>query len=238
MTAARIMEDISVGGLAVKPFASREELIEYATGRGGILVAVNAEKTVNATEHLRRLINANIGYCDGAGAVKAVRRKGAAKAVRIPGCELWLDIVARHSKDKSFYLVGSRPEVVAGVVEKLRKEYPGIRIAGFRDGFIKTDEERAALIDDIAAKRPDVVFVAMGSPRQEYLMEEMLARHKALYQGLGGSFDLYMGLFRRAPRLVRAAGCEWLWRFVAQPSRIKRITPYLRFACRLYTGRL
>ena len=69
-------------------------------------------------------------------------------------------------------------------------------------------------------------------------MQEMLARHHALYQGLGGSFDLYMGLFRRAPRWVRSIGCEWLWRFVAQPSRLRRITPYLQFAARLYTGRL
>ena len=128
--------------------------------------------------------------------------------------------------------------MVGGVVYKLRKRYPKLRIVGYRDGFLRTEGERSDLIDDIAAKRPDIVFVAMGSPKQEYLMEEMLARHHALYQGLGGSFDLYMGLFKRAPRWVRAIGCEWLWRFVAQPSRIRRITPYLRFAARLYTGRL
>lgn len=180
----------------------------------------------------------NIGYCDGAGAVKAVRRKGARNAIRIPGCELWLDFIEQHNADRTFYLVGSRPEVVGGVVYKLRKRYPKLRIVGYRDGFLRTEGERSDLIDDIAAKRPDIVFVAMGSPKQEYLMEEMLARHHALYQGLGGSFDLYMGLFKRAPRWVRAIGCEWLWRFVAQPSRIRRITPYLRFAARLYTGRL
>lgn len=78
----------------------------------------------------------------------------------------------------------------------------------------------------------------MGSPKQEYLMHEMLSRHKALYQGLGGSFDLLMGNFKRAPRMVQRMGGEWLWRFVAQPTRIKRITPYLKFAFRLYTGRV
>lgn len=232
------MKEISVGGINVKPFSSREELISYALGNGGILVAVNAEKTVNANGRLRSLINGNIGYCDGAGAVKCCRAKGAKGAIRIPGCELWLDIIDRHHADKTFYLVGSSREVVAGVVAKLTDKYPDIKIAGFRDGFIKTPAEREALLDDIASKRPDIVFVAMGSPRQEFLMEEMQSRHKAVYQGLGGSFDLYMGLFKRAPRCVRAAGGEWLWRFVAQPSRLKRFSPYMKFAWRLYTHKL
>ena len=232
------MKEVNVGSLAVKAFDSRTELMDYALERGGILVAVNAEKTVNATPRLAALVEKNIGYCDGAGAVKAVRRKGAKKAIRIPGCELWLDFIEKHNADRTFYLVGSRPEVVSGVVYKLRKRYPKLRIVGYRDGFLRSDDERLELIDDIAAKRPDIVFVAMGSPKQEYLMEEMLQRHHALYQGLGGSFDLFMGLFKRAPKWVRSIGCEWLWRFVAQPSRLKRITPYLRFAARLYTGRL
>lgn len=232
------VKEVSVGGILVKAFPSREALMDYAEARGGILVACNAEKTVNAGDRLRALINANIGYCDGAGAVMAAHRKGAVEAIRIPGCELWLDQVARFAGKKSFYLVGSRREVVEGVVGKLRREFPAIDIVGYRDGFIKTDQERRELIDDIAEKRPGVVFVAMGSPKQEFLMEEMLARHRAIYQGLGGSFDLYMGLFRRAPRAVRAIGCEWLWRFVAQPTRIKRIVPYMKYAWRLYTNRL
>lgn len=232
------MKEVNVGPLAVKAFESRPELMDYALERGGILVAVNAEKTVNAQPRLIELVRDNIGYCDGAGAVKAVRRKGAKKAIRIPGCELWLDFIENHNADRTFYLVGSRPEVVGGVVYKLRKRYPKLHIVGHRDGFLRSEDEKQELIDDIAAKRPDIVFVAMGSPKQEYLMQEMLARHHALYQGLGGSFDLYMGLFRRAPRWVRSIGCEWLWRFVAQPSRLRRITPYLQFAARLYTGRL
>ena len=233
------MKEITVCGIKVHPFESRAALIDYAYDRKGILVAVNAEKSVNADDTLRAIINSNIGYCDGAGAVKAARRKGAPEAIRIPGCELWLDIVARYApQGKRFYLVGSRQEVIEGTVETLRRRFPGIDIAGYRNGFIKTEQERRDLIDDIARTAPDIVFVAMGSPKQEILMSEMQRRHKALYQGLGGSFDLLMGNFRRAPRLIQKLGCEWLWRFVAQPTRIRRITPYLRFAARLYTGRI
>lgn len=227
-----------LGGIGVCPFGSDAELLDYVDHRKGILVAVNAEKIMNADDRLRAIINDNIGYCDGAGAVKGLKRKGAKRVARIPGCELWLKIIERHHKDGRFYFVGSTDEVVSGVVEKLRLEFEGIDIVGWRNGFIADQEQREALIADIEAKAPDYVFVAMGSPRQEYLMAEMQQRHAAVYQGLGGSFDLYMGNFKRAPRLLQRMGCEWVWRFVAQPTRIRRIGTYLRFAGRLYTGKL
>lgn len=233
------MKEVSICGIRTYAFPTREALIDYAFGRKDILVAVNAEKSVNAGDELRRIINSNIGYCDGAGAVKACHRKGAPEAIRIPGCELWLDIAARFAPEgKRFYLVGSRQEIIEETVAELRRRFPGIDIAGFRNGFINGEAEREALIDDIAAKRPDIVFVAMGSPKQEILMAAMKERHRALYQGLGGSFDLLTGHFKRAPRVVQKMGCEWLWRFVAQPTRIKRITPYLKFAARLWSGKV
>ena len=229
---------VRIDGIDVVPFPSRDSLIEFALSHGGLVLSVNAEIVATATDRMRSIINSNTGYCDGAGAVKALRRKGASDVVRIPGCELWLEIIRRCHDSRSFYFIGSRQEVVEGVVEKIGREYPGIRIAGFHNGFLSDAGEREALIEDIVRTRPDVVFVAMGFPKQEYLMDDMSRRHHALYMGLGGSFDLYMGLFRRAPRVVRAMGCEWLWRFVAQPSRIGRITNYLKFAVRLYGNKL
>ena len=113
---------------------------------------------------------------------------------------------------------------------ELRREYPGIRIVAYRNGYLKTPEERAALIDDVAAKRPDFVFVAMGSPKQELLMEEMMRRHPAIYQGLGGSFDVYTGHVKRAPRWWVDHNLEFLYRLIHQPSRIKRQIHLLRYA--------
>ncbi len=180
-----------MNGIEVYPFVSEEQLITHADNHKGILVAVNAEKVVNASDRLRRIINSNIGYCDGMGAVKAAQKKGFEKAVRLPGCELWLKIIAAHPS-ATFYLIGSTDEVIEATVGKLRKDFPAIHIAGYRNGFFKDDAEKAQLLDLIAEKKPDYIFVAMGSPRQEYLMEEMLNVHKAVYQGLGGSFDLYV----------------------------------------------
>lgn len=95
------MTTISLNGLNVYPFASVDEILEYVDRNPSLLVAINAEKVVNADALTREIVNGGIGYCDGAGAVKAVRRKGAKDAIRIPGCELWLNIIEKYQKEKT-----------------------------------------------------------------------------------------------------------------------------------------
>ena len=230
---------VTINGVNVYPFASFGELLDYVAGRKGILVAINAEKILHATPQTRAIINRNIGYCDGAGAVMAMRRLGHKEAVKLPGCELWLKIVAALApQGKRFYLVGSKPAVIEATVAKLRADFPGIDIVGYRDGYLKTDADRKALIADVAEKRPDVVFVAMGSPKQELLMEEMFARHAAIYQGLGGSFDVYTGNVKRAPRWWVNHDLEFAYRLIKQPSRIKRQIHLVKFLMMVKFGKL
>lgn len=231
------MDKIKLRNVEVFPFENADSLIDYADAHKGILVAVNAEKILNANETTIPIINNNIAYCDGSGAVLAARQKGAAKAVKIAGCELWLKIVERFAGSRSFYIVGGKPEVNRATVERLQHDFPGINIVGYRDGYLKDDAERHALIDDVAAKQPDVVFVAMGSPKQEILMADMLARHKAIYQGLGGSFDVYTGTVRRAPKWWIDHNMEFAYRLIRQPKRITRNFKYVRFAWWLATKR-
>ena len=235
------MEDkrISVNGVKISPFTSFNELLDHVVHHKGILVAINAEKILHATPQTRDIINRNIGYCDGIGAVMALRRHGQKQAVKLPGCELWLKIIAALYKDgKRFYLVGSKQEVIEATVAKLKQEFAGIDIVGYRNGYIKTEEERKALIDDIAARRPDVVFVAMGSPKQELLMEEMSERHPAIYQGLGGSFDVYTDYVKRAPQWWVRHNLEFAYRLIKQPSRIKRQIHLVRFWLLVKLGRI
>lgn len=235
------MEDkrISVNGVKINPFTSFNELLDHVVHHKGILVAINAEKILHATPQTRDIINRNIGYCDGIGAVMALRRHGQKQAVKLPGCELWLKIIAALYKDgKRFYLVGSKQEVIEATVAKLKQEFAGIDIVGYRNGYIKTEEERKALIDDIAARRPDVVFVAMGSPKQELLMEEMSERHPAIYQGLGGSFDVYTDYVKRAPQWWVQHNLEFAYRLIKQPSRIKRQIHLVRFWLLVKLGRI
>lgn len=230
------MDKIKIRGVEVFPFTSVDQLIEHADRNKGILVAVNADKVLWATDETRSIINSNIGYCDGAGAVLALKMRGASNTVRIAGCDLWLEIVKKLHSSHSFYLIGAREDIHNEVVEKLRREYPGINIVGHRNGYIRTAEERAALIDDVAAKKPDVVFVAMGSPKQELLMRDMLDRHKAIYQGLGGSFDVYSGHQSRAPKWWCDHNLEFLYRLIIRPKRIKHDIYKAKFAWWLLTN--
>lgn len=213
---------VTLNGVKVYPFSSFEDLLSFIDSRKGILVAINAEKILHATEQTQAIINRNIGYCDGAGAQIALKQKGFKNACKIPGCELWLKIIGRFYKDRTFYLVGGKQEIIEQTVEKLQGEFTGINIVGWRNGYLKTEEERRALIDDIVQKKPDVVFVAMGSPAQELLMEEMQQQHKAIYQGLGGSFDVYTGHVKRAPEWWVEHDLEFAYRLIKEPKRIKR----------------
>lgn len=231
------MEAKSLNGVMTFAPTSRQELMQYAFDNHKIMVAVNAEKILHATDESRALINRNMGYPDGIGAVWALQKKGAGKVVKIPGCELWLDVVQHYHKTKSFYLVGGKQEVIEATVAKLQSEFEGITICNYRNGYIKTETEELALIADIKKHRPDVVFVAMGSPKQELLMEQIQKEHQAVYQGLGGSFDVYTGHVKRAPEWWVKNNMEWTYRLLSQPSRIKRQIHLVRFFVNLHLNR-
>ena len=120
----------------------------------------------------------------------------------------------------------------------MKQSFPGIRIANYRNGYIRTEEEKAALIADIKAKKPDVVFIAMGSPKQELLMDEMFNAYPAIYQGLGGSFDVYTGNVKRAPDWWVKHNLEFAYRLLKQPSRIKRQIHLIKFLILVKAGKI
>ena len=228
---------VELNGVKVYPFTSAKELLDFVDERKGLLVAVNAEKVMKANEQTRSIINNNIGYADGAGVKVAMHKKGYKDVVRIAGCDLWLEIIRQSHQEKTFYLVGGKQEVIDETIGKLKKEFPGIKILGYRNGYIKTKEERTALIEDVVTKKPDVVFIAMGSPKQEILMSEMMKEHKAIYQGLGGSFDVYTGRVKRAPKWWQEHNMEFLYRFLKQPQRFRREYYRLKFLLWLLIGK-
>lgn len=232
------MERVSLNGVKVYPFTSHEELLAYVSQHKGILVAVNSKKIKGANMEIRSIVNDNIGYADGAGAVIALKYKGVKNAVKIPGCELWLQIVKRFYTDKTFYLVGGKQKIIETVIGKLHKEYEGIKILGYRNGYLKGKEDITALINDISQKKPDVVFVAMGSPKQEYLMRQMFDNHPAIYQGLGGSFDVYAGCVRRAPKWFSEHNMEGVYRAFWEPKkRIRGVLSDIWFLIALKLGK-
>ncbi|OFX62325.1 MAG: glycosyl transferase [Bacteroidetes bacterium GWA2_30_7] len=232
------MQQIKLNHINVYSFSTRKELIDMAINEKKILIAINAEKILKKDCALQSIINQNIGYPDGVGAVWALKKKGYKKTIKIPGVELWLDIIKELHNAKNFYFVGSTDDVINNTVTKLKQEFPAINILNFRNGFIKTDEDKELLINDLTEKKPDIVFVAMGTPKQEILMDELKKAHPALYQGLGGSFDVYSGKVKRAPKIFISLGIEWLYRLLKEPTRIKRQLVLVKFFWLLIIGKI
>lgn len=208
-------------------FPSKHSFLDFISDKKQILIALNAEKLSNNDAELEKLINLNIGYADGIGAVWALRRKGF-KATKIAGAEFWLDIISKYSNTKSFYLIGATTGTITNTVEKLKAEFPDIDIRGFRNGYLEKGDN-SQIIEDLIKTKPDFVFVAMGSPKQEFLMQDFLSKYEACYMGLGGSFDVYSGLKKRAPKVFIKLGLEWLYRLLCEPKRIFRQLSLVKF---------
>lgn len=236
----------TVGGIEVSAFDSLTEcaqriLQDARAGRGGFAVAINAEKVISSCQDrtLRELIGrATLRYPDGAGVVVALRLKGT-RTVRVPGADLWLEILREARGERlPIALIGASPRVLAATRGRLTAEFPRAEIVVALDGYEGTRDPDAVLAA-LLKSRPQVVFVAMGSPRQEQLIERLRSHYpQAFYLGLGGSFDVYCGSKRRAPRWMQRCGLEWLYRFLAEPSRAPRETKRLRFLFLLAARRL
>jgi UDP-N-acetyl-D-mannosaminouronate:lipid I N-acetyl-D-mannosaminouronosyltransferase len=229
---------VYLNGYKIYPFKHRRDLLAYLMEHrfNKILIALNAEKLMEENDNLKILVNNNIGYSDGIGPVLALKRKGFS-AVKIAGAELWLNIIEKFYKEKTFYFIGGKQKVIESTVESLQQEFPCIQIDNYCNGYMKPSEQKK-LISDIAVKKPDIVFVAMGSPKQELLMQKMHEKHEALYMGLGGSFDIYTKTKKRAPYFFQKLGLEWLYRLIKEPARIKRQLIYIPFILKIIFNRI
>lgn len=231
-----MIKKAKIRDIQIYAFLNKKVFLDYIEDKKKILIAMNAEKILNNDQKLKKIINTNIAYADGIGAVMALRQKEL-KAVKIPGAELWLDIINRYHEQKSFYLLGATQEVIEKTVSKLENEFKNLNIVGFRNGFLDSSDKNK-LITELMIKKPDVVFIAQGSPRQEFLMDDLIKKHPALYMGLGGSFDVYCGLKRRAPKFFLKLNLEWFYRLLKEPTRINRQIIYAKFMYLLKTRKL
>jgi N-acetylglucosaminyldiphosphoundecaprenol N-acetyl-beta-D-mannosaminyltransferase len=181
--------------------------------------------------------SAGAGICDGIGVSLAAGILQGRWLRRITGCDLFTRIIPLAAqRGWGVFLLGASAQANQKAAENLRRQYPSLRIVGRRDGFFEDDAE---VVREINQTRPDLLFVAMGSPRQEF----WIARHMAsidarFFMGVGGTFDVVGGLARRAPRLLRAVGLEFLYQLVTQPKRWQRQIIYVPFLLRVLGRRL
>ncbi|NYU09752.1 lipopolysaccharide N-acetylmannosaminouronosyltransferase [Enterobacteriaceae bacterium CCUG 67584] len=233
-------------GLKLIGWRDMQHALDYLCAGDGIktgtLVAINAEKmlTLEDNAQVRDLIEAaEFKYADGISVVRSVRKKyPGANISRVAGADLWEALMARAGADGTpVFLVGGKSGVLAQTEQKLRDQWQ-VNIVGSQDGYFSPDEQQAlfARIRDSGAK---IITVAMGSPRQEILMRDCRQVYPdALYMGVGGTYDVFTGHVKRAPKVWQNLGLEWLYRLLSQPSRITRQLRLLRYLGWHYSGRL
>jgi len=187
---------------------------------------VNAAKIVAAhrDERLKQiLLDADLVTADGMSVVWASRVLRQPLKQRVTGIDLWERLVEHAAlRGLSVYLLGAREESLRGVVERFTKKYSALKIAGYHNGYF-TDSESESLVESIRLSRADLLFVAMGSPAQEYWIASNIENAGVrLALGVGGSFDHVSGLARRAPLWMQRIGLEWLYRLLREPRRMWR----------------
>jgi len=185
---------------------------------------LNAAKIVNMKRNPalgEDVSSANLIMADGSSVVMASKILGKKLPERVAGIDLMHGILAQgEQRQYRIFCLGASEEVSLQVVDKLKQDYPGVIIAGRRNGYFNQDEE-ADVAKQIAESRADVLFVAITSPKKEQFM----ARWNPLMQvpvvhGVGGSFDVLAGKVQRAPLIWQKYGMEWLYRVLQEPGRL------------------
>jgi N-acetylglucosaminyldiphosphoundecaprenol N-acetyl-beta-D-mannosaminyltransferase len=141
---------------------------------------------------------------------------------RITGTDLIYGLAKNLEMEGKFFLFGGTDGVAKKASINLKKLFPHIKIVGIERGYNFTDEY---IIDKIKKAQPNIILVALGSPKQELWISENLHKMPSvkLAIGVGGAFDYISGKIKRAPLLVREIGLEWMWRLLKQPWRIQRV---------------
>jgi len=223
-----------VSGLAVQLYPSMnsavEDIMQNHIGTACSAVAINPEKIILSRENAevkQVLENNEIRYADGIGVVKYISYKTKKKISRIPGCELWEQLMKVAGKRNiPVYLVGGKNETVSHTVEKLKENY-STPIVGYQDGFFSEEDE---VINDILLSKAQIVSVALGSPKQELFIGKCKqAGIQAFFMGVGGTYDVFTGNVKRAPKVFCNIGLEWFYRLISQPTRIFRQRNLIKF---------
>jgi N-acetylglucosaminyldiphosphoundecaprenol N-acetyl-beta-D-mannosaminyltransferase len=221
---------------------TREECLDRLDGfvsedrcRG--VFALNPEKVIAAQRDLElreALDGAGLLIPDGIGVVIAARLLYGVAIQRVPGIEL-MESICRRAAERRYrvFLFGAKEDINAEAARVLAERHPGLEIVGRANGYVP-DTEMPQLIDRINGAGADILFVALGSPRQEIWIDRHASELRVkVCQGVGGSFDVIAGNVKRAPELFRDLNLEWFHRLVSQPQRVLRQTALLNFAWQL-----
>ncbi|HAG06973.1 MAG TPA: glycosyltransferase [Peptococcaceae bacterium] len=224
-----------------------EEAVERAAAfirEGGPhqVLTLNPEYLYRALRepHLMEIVRrAALVTADGVGIVWAARMLGQPVPERVTGIDLMTALAARAAREGwRVFLLGASPGVAEAAAAKLAARFPGFQVAGAHHGYFAPEDE-PKLLQRINAARPDVLFVALGAPKQEvWIARNLNTLRVPVVMGVGGSFDVLAGRVKRAPAVLRRLHLEWLGRLVYEPRRWRRMLVLPKFVWTVLVERL
>lgn len=241
------MKKVDIRGIELLAVRSESDFVNYLmkdinSVQTGKLIAINAEKVVTTEKdaELKSLIdNAEFKYADGISIVRSIRKKypEIQDLERVAGADLWEALMQRAGElNLPVFLIGSKPDTLKEVEEKLANW--NVNIVGSQDGYFPQEDENA-LIERIKESGAKFVTIAMGSPKQEkFMLKAQNIYPEALYMGVGGTYDVFTGKVKRAPKIWQNLGLEWLYRLLSQPTRWKRQFNLIKYAYYYLTNKL
>ena len=238
----QIKEPVKILDVPVHPLTMGEAVSaleeSITSGEQAFVVTANAEIIMMCQEDAgyKKIVSqdAQLVLPDGAGAVWAGRHLGYKVPERVAGFDLYCQLLDKAAQKgyKAFFFGGS-PGIAEAAKAKSEELYPGVQVVGCRNGYFK-EEESQAIIDEINASGADMLFAALGAPKQEkWLVRYREQLKPKLLMGIGGSFDVFAGKMERAPKWMQDASLEWLFRLYKQPSRFMRMMALPKFVLKV-----
>jgi len=218
---------VKLQGFEVDTF-NIDEALKFICQNRGVVVTINPEMIQCAKkmpEFAEIIHSANLVIPDGIGVEIGLKILGH-NVRRIPGIEFAKRLITEFTKNSEpVAFIGAKPEIIEKAVQNLKSEYENLNICYQQDGYFKDDER---VLEELKSSGAKLVLVALGSPKQEFFINEAQKRlPEAVLIGIGGSFDVWSGVVKRAPVIYQKLGLEWLYRTVKEPKRLKRIFPTL-----------
>lgn len=203
-----------------------ENLIKESNKSCKMIFAPNVEFIMYAQkdkEFAKILKQSSLSTPDSVGIMIGAKLQKKSFKERIPGQSYFRKIIElSNEKGYSIYLLGGKPGIAEITKENLKKLFPNVNIVGIHHGYFDKNEEKE-VIKEINTLQPNVLFVALGAPKQEKWIYEHRNELKVdVAAGQGGTYDYEAGRIKRAPVFIQKMGIEWLWRLCREPSRIKR----------------
>lgn len=211
MTRTQVLQKIK------KHLKTSAEQLFIVTANPEIIMLTKEDAT-----YRKAVLQADYVLPDGIGVMIGAKILGDPLPEKIPGYELVHDLLQLSSNEGfSVYFYGAKKGIAQQAADNAKALYQGLDVAGIMDGYHYHGEEAA---DWIQQSNPNIIFVAMGAPRQEQWIAEYKARFpNSVLIGVGGSFDVLSGAVKRAPKFWTKRNLEWFYRLVTQPTRAKRM---------------